>query len=256
MDSASQEISNRPIAKEAIVLVLTKGIHKEDADFLIEEVRRRGVTFQLSASDEGEIRRVGKSLDKDSLNRLLLSIRDNYRPENQPANTQETQQQGEPKITGKVIEERGFLFADSENGYLYIVLHVHIKNEGASTAIQDYRAKYSFFKEVIEAQSDRCSQFRMVKTDKGGMEPVELSDLGEDKTPFRKYYPRDGWLCFKSPMQVKLLDTREYYKNVTELTVEVIDGNDGVHKLDVYDRFASPEIIWVTRRRLERIQHD
>jgi hypothetical protein len=254
-DLASQEISNRPITKEAILLVLNKGIHKEDVDFFIEELRSRGVDFQLSASDEDEIRQAGKSLGKDALNHLISSIRANYRPENPPTNTQETrQQEGEPKITGKVIEERGFLFADSENGYLYIVLHVRIKNEGASTAINDYRLKYSFFKEVIEAKSDRCSQFRMVKTPEGTVEVSELNDLREDKTPFRKYYPRDGWLCFKAPIEIRLLDANEYYPHMTEITVEVIDGNDGVHKLDVYPNFAGGEIRRMMGRSLKRIK--
>lgn len=245
-----------PITREGFLQSVEAPLSGDALEYIITRIKARKVSFTLDSQDETTIRQVQKRLDKKHLDVLFETIRENYKPDKHTPleATPSPVEQGEPKITGKVMEERGFLFADNTNGYLYIVVHVHLKNEGASTAIQDYRATYSFFKEVIEAKSDRCSQFRMVKTPEGTAEVSELNDLREDKTPFRKYYPRDGWLCFKALIGIRLIDTDEYYPHMKDLSIEVIDGNDGVHRLDVYPQFAGGGIRLQMGRSLRRIQ--
>ncbi len=66
-DSYHQE-SDGPITKEALLRSLKKGLlHKDDLGFLIGELQKRGVTFQLTNEDEQEFRDAVGSLIRRNL---------------------------------------------------------------------------------------------------------------------------------------------------------------------------------------------
>jgi hypothetical protein len=158
----------------------------------------------------------------------------------------------DPKITGKVDES--YFLAPPKTGYLYIAVHVHIANSGGSTLIQSFRATFLFYGEVFVPETVPCAEFRLIK--KVGDKEVSselVPDMRLDKTPFKKQYPRDGWLCFGKNDFLMTTVTEEFYDKVKDFKVDVVDGADGVHHLESYPSFQG----WRGRRefgkKLERI---
>lgn len=73
--SNSQQ-SSEAIAKEGLLKALGKEVLSSRT--LIDQIRRRGVTFKLTSTDEEEIRSAGKYLGKKGLDDLIAAIRRNY----------------------------------------------------------------------------------------------------------------------------------------------------------------------------------
>ena len=68
-----------PIDKEGLKQALAYKVLSSSE--LIEEVKQRGVNFELSVTDEQEIRLAGRYLSETKLDKLITAIRNNYRPD-------------------------------------------------------------------------------------------------------------------------------------------------------------------------------
>src|SRR5688572_12186996 len=79
MSSAPSDAQGQtPIAREGLLRSLSRKVLSSSE--LVDQVKQRGVDFQLTPADEQEIRRTGKYLRTKGLNSLITAVRNNYRP--------------------------------------------------------------------------------------------------------------------------------------------------------------------------------
>ncbi len=98
--------SAEPIIKEGLLGALR--IKALSAKELVDEIKRNGVSFKLTATEEQEIRRVGKYLGRKGLDDLIAAILANYRKGQPPAESRkpllERGSDGEPLSFFREIE--------------------------------------------------------------------------------------------------------------------------------------------------------
>src|SRR5262249_6142237 len=138
---------------------------KKPVSSYIDLITQLGVDFSPRPEDEQEIRRSCKYLGKKGLDELLLAIRSNQRlPQAEPTTTPQISSAPEPdpKITGGINLD-SFVLPVKTPERAYIVLNVHVANSGGATMIQNYRTKFLFYNQEMEAKAIPCSEFRLVK---------------------------------------------------------------------------------------------
>lgn len=75
-----QEDRKGPITKEGFFHAIETQLTDKGADFLIELIKKRGLSFVLSDSDVEKIRGLQRGLGKTKLNVLIAAIKSNYQP--------------------------------------------------------------------------------------------------------------------------------------------------------------------------------
>lgn len=225
---AHSQQSTAPIEKRGLIAALQ---HKElSSTELVDQIKVRGVAFQLDAAGETEIRQAGKYLGKKGLDELIAAIR-----KHEPKIAESPQILAAPKINGKVKYVR--LASDPKTGYLYLAFYLDLANSGGRTKIRGFRATGTHEgQEAFNAQEVPCSDFRLVN-DKGERRPLTLS-MDEKKNKFlddQSY--REGWICLRTAEIILYADLHVHYGRIKDLKIFVIDGVNNEHPLEPYLRF-------------------
>jgi hypothetical protein len=88
----------------------------------VRRIQQYGVDFQITTTDEQEIRKAGSYLTAVQLDELITAVRANYRPE--------------PTLLSGNIEQ--VVATQNPGGGVQVFLRLLIKNNGAPTAVQQY----------------------------------------------------------------------------------------------------------------------
>lgn len=125
---------------------------------------------------------------------------------------------------------------------LYVVMKVHIANQGVSTKVQDFRLAFSYFGQEYRNDKFSLADFRMrCHISLNETVPVVLADLEDSNAVlFERQKPRDGWLCFRVYSVPVFLPNDDVALKGVRLQVNVIDGADQAHPISANGPFQRP----------------